>query len=48
MTSFLIVLQVKADNAYRYLLVLADSTDDESFRQLHVFLKINPENKDDF
>jgi len=47
MTSFLIVLHVKTDNTYRYFLVLADSTDDESFRKLHVLLKINPENKDD-
>ena len=46
MTSFLIVLHVKTDGFYRYLLVLADSTDDESFRQLHVLLKINSEHKD--
>lgn len=39
-TSFLVVLHVKTERGNRYFLVLADSTDDESFRKLHVFLKI--------
>ncbi len=44
-TSFLIVLHVKIAKSTRYFLVPADSTADESFRKLHVFLKINAQEK---
>jgi hypothetical protein len=39
-TSFLVVLHVKMTEGNRYFLIFFDSTEDESFRKLHVFLKI--------
>jgi len=39
-TQWVIVLHVKIDENYRYLLVLADSVDSESYRKLQVRLKI--------
>jgi len=45
-TSFLVVLHVKTAKDYRYFLILADSTDKESFRKLHVFLKIKAQNEE--
>jgi len=39
-TQWVIVLHVKIDENYRYLLVLADSVDSESYRKLQIRLKI--------
>jgi len=40
-TQWGVVLHVKIDKQYRYFLILADSVDSESYRQLQVRLKID-------